>query len=285
LMWDGPADAIYVHITAKAFDYKACVKPTMAGQFQLPQDVWVTAGQKTYGKSEPYTIELTTLSGGTVTGPSVQHFIIAQANIKGSVYYNSYNSKLASMNGGIGIGGVVLRIPPGKSAEVFISDPGCNGCHTVSADGSRMLSQVSMGGGQAFQLVVDGPTNPPGNVAGPRTAWGALYPDGSRYLASSAVIDIGNTIMGGGGGGPQEATLYDTMSGQPAMSTGIPAGALMPMFSPDGTLLVFNDYALNMAHGLALMNYDVKAHAATPSTATLRSRRAAAAVSVNGHKP
>jgi hypothetical protein len=92
LMWEGPADSIYVHITAKAFDYKACVKPTMNGQFQLPQDVWAMAGQKTYGKSEPYTLELTTLSGGTVAGPTVQHFIIAQANIKGSVYYNSYNS-------------------------------------------------------------------------------------------------------------------------------------------------------------------------------------------------
>ena len=33
LMWDGPADAIYVHITATGFDYKACVKPTMNGQF------------------------------------------------------------------------------------------------------------------------------------------------------------------------------------------------------------------------------------------------------------
>ena len=268
LMWDGPADAIYVHVTAKAFEYKACVKPPMKGQFQLPQDVWVAASQKTYGKSEPYTLELTTLNGGIVAGPSAQHFIIAQANIKGSVYYNSYNSNLAAMSGGFG--GVVLRIPPGGSAEVFISDPGCNGCHTVSADGSRMLSQVSTGGGQAFQLVVNGSTNPKGIVVGPRTAWGALYPDGSRYLASSAVIDIGNTIMGGGGGGPEAATLYDTMTGQPAMSTGIPTGALMPMFSPDGTLLVFNDYALDNGHGLAIMNYDVKTHTATPMKTLLQ---------------
>jgi Tol biopolymer transport system component len=78
------------------------------------------------------------------------------------------------------------------------------------------------------------------------------------------MIDIGNTIMGGGGGGPVDATLYDTLSGQVTPATGIPGGALMPMFSPDGTLLVFNDYALNQAHGLAIMGYDVKTHTATP---------------------
>jgi hypothetical protein len=94
--------------------------------------------------------------------------ILAQATIKGSLYYNSYNSELAVAGGSIG--GVVLLIPQGGQAELFISSPGCNGCHTVSADGSRMLSQVSIGGGQSFALTVMGPANPMGQIAGPRTA-------------------------------------------------------------------------------------------------------------------
>jgi hypothetical protein len=261
LMWDGAADAVYLHIKSQAFEYKACVKPTAAGQLQLPQDIWEKAGQQTFGKTDPYTLELTTLSQGTANGPSTQHFTIAQATIKGSLYYNSYNSALAASGGGFGA--VVLRIQPGRAAELFISNPGCNGCHTVSADGSRMLSQVSVGGGQAFQLTVMGPANPTGTRAGPRTAWGALYPDGSHYLSSSAVIDIANTAMGGGVGGPTDATLFDTTTGQPAPSTGIPGGALMPNFAPDGTLLAFNDYAQAMGHTLSLMNYDVKTHTAT----------------------
>ena len=46
-------------------------------------------------------------------------------------------------------------------------------------------------------------------------------------------------------------------------NTGIPTGALMPMFSPDGTHLVFNDNAIAMAHGLAITNYDVKTNTAS----------------------
>ncbi|HKP57479.1 MAG TPA: hypothetical protein VJV78_12195 [Polyangiales bacterium] len=99
--------------------------------------------------------------------------------------------------------------------------------------------------------------NPPATAAGPRAGWGAMYPDGSRYLATSAIIDVARTYMTQGLGAPVEATLYDTMTGQVVPNTGIPSGALMPMFSPDGTLLVFNDNALGNAHGLAIMKYDV----------------------------
>ena len=34
------------------------------------------------------------MKGGTVTGPVTEHMTIAQATIKGSIYYNSYNSML-----------------------------------------------------------------------------------------------------------------------------------------------------------------------------------------------
>jgi hypothetical protein len=47
------------------------------------------------------------------------------------------------------------------------------------------------------------------------------------------------------------------------MSKGIPPGALMPFFSPDGTYLVFNDYAIDEARGVALTRYDTKAHTAS----------------------
>jgi hypothetical protein len=52
------------------------------------------------------------------------------------------------------------------------------------------------------------------------------------------------------------AALYATDTGQKLSSQGIPAGALMPSFSPDGRLLVFTDFAANAAHGLALVNFD-----------------------------
>jgi hypothetical protein len=86
---------------------------------------------------------------------------------------------------------------------------------------------------------------------------------GSKYLATSAAADVARSLMTQGPGAPQDATLYDAMTGQVVMNTGIPKGALMPMFSPDGTHLVFNDFAIGTAHGLATANYDVKTNTAS----------------------
>ena len=283
LMWDGgPADAVYVHIKSQFFEYKGCLKPSADGQLVLPQDVWERAGLQSFGKADPYTIQLTTLRAGAATGPIARVIVIAQANIKGSIYYNSYSSRLGSgivgpgglpgpggaLPGpglplpGLGAGGTVLRIPQGKIAEPFLNT-GCNGCHAVSANGSRLISQFAPGSGQSYELNMTTSANPPARMAGPRAAWGALYPDGSRFLATSAQIDIARTFMTQGLLAPPEATLYDTATGQVVSNTGIPAGALMPMFSPDGTMLAFNDNALANAHGLALMKFDVASNTAS----------------------
>jgi WD40-like Beta Propeller Repeat len=263
LMWDGAQpDAVYVHLKSQTFEYKGCLKPTagQAGpQVALPQDVWTAAGKQTHGQSDPYTLELSARAGGAVTGPVVLHFGIAQATVKGSIYYNTYNSKLT----GAAVGGNVLRIPAGGVAEVFVSSD-CNGCHSVSADGSRMLSQIALAtGGDSFQLISGGAPNPPGVAAGPRTSFGALYPDGSKYLSTSVVIEVARANLTQMLGGSADAELFDTTTGMVVPNTGIPTGALMPMFSPDGTRLVFNDNALDSAHGLALMNYDTMTDAAT----------------------
>jgi hypothetical protein len=147
-------------------------------------------------------------------------------------------------------------------ASAFVST-GCNGCHSVSADGSRLVSQFQPGGAQTFKLVVGGAANPTGAAAGPRGNFGAFYPDGSKFISTSAVIDVARTFMTQGLGAPQEATLYDSNSGQVVANMGIPPGALMPMLSADGTRLVFNDNAIANAHGLAIMQYDVKTDTAS----------------------
>jgi hypothetical protein len=157
---------------------------------------------------------------------------------------------------------MVLRIPQGASAEVFASN-GCIGCHSVSADGSHLIAQLVPGNGQGYELVAGGGANPPATAAGPRGAYGAMYPDGSAYLAMGGQIDVARSIMTQGQGAVDAATLYDIATGAVIASKGIPAGALMPMFSPDGSLLVFNDYAIAKGDGLAFMKYDVKTHTAS----------------------
>jgi hypothetical protein len=253
LMWEGgAATAVMIHIKAKEFEYKACVKPTAAGQLLLPQDVWDKAGARTLGPTDPYSLELTSLVNGVAAGPIVQRLVFAQATIKGSIFYNSYSSHLITGQQQ----GAVLRIPAGGQAELFVST-NCNGCHSVSADGSRLLSQAAGNGGQSFQLTPGSMPNPMAMNAGPSAAFGALYPNGSVYLSTSTMIEVARARMVSARGSTTAATLYETDTGTVIANTGIPEGALMPMFSPDGKLLVFNDYAINQAHGLALMDFDI----------------------------
>jgi len=257
MMWDGvTGDYVYVHIKTQLFEYKGCLTPTAAGQLQLPQAVWDQAGAKTLGTADPATVELSVMSGGTVTGPATFSWTIAQATIKGSIFYNSYTSLLPG-----NIGGSVLRIQPGGTAERFTAME-CNGCHSVSVNGARLLSMTLGTGGRSYAIAPNTPVNPPAMNAGVRTAFGALYPDGSAYLATSTAIEVARagltSLMTGA-----PSALFETDTGNAITGTGIPTGALMPSFSPDGKLLAFNDYDANMAHGLVVMDYDTATHTAT----------------------
>jgi hypothetical protein len=266
LMWDGAAnaDVAYVHIKAHSFEYSGVLKVAidpiaMQPQLTLPEDIWAKAGQQTNGKTDPFALELSARVNGAVAGPITLHFIIAQATVKGSIYYNSYASKLP----GAALGGNVLRIPAGGKVELFNSLQ-CNGCHSVSADGSKMLSQIELTtGGNAYDLVSGGPANPSGMPAGQRVSFGALYPDGSKYLATSTAVSLAHAEIAQPPGASAAAALFNSATGQVVPNTGIPEGAAMPMFSPDGLHLVFNDASVDNADAIAVMDYDVKTDKAT----------------------
>ncbi len=267
LMWDGNGDFVYVHIKSMAFEYWGCLKPTGAGQLQIPQDVWDQATARTYGPSDPYAFELSVMTGGTVQGPATFTLTIAQATIKGSIYYNSYSSQLAAGSGGLpGFGGgqgAVLRIPNGGSAEVFLNSSGCNACHSVSANGSRMVS-LPLGAAIAgpadsssYELTPGGAANPtPLASALPNAAFVGLSPDGSVYVTSAHQGGVGPRAGSPATIGGPSASLYATDTGMEITGSGIAAGAMTPMFSPDGTQLAFTDYAIDNGHGLAVMKFD-----------------------------
>jgi hypothetical protein len=295
VMWQGDAatDAVYLRIKSQTFEYKGILKAglghgfatflgTTGGvaalssdgkqpQLPIPADVWAKAGALTRGKSDPFTIELSTLVGGNVAGPVVLHITIAQASIQGSVYYNTYDSTEANNVTNYFSGGKLVRIPRSGTPELVTKlSEGCYGCHSVSANGSRVIAHRSpdqtkgmpfVGEARSYQL---NPTGIGDSVAvGPRGSFAALYPDGSKYLDTSLQTNIGNEQFYEPQGTPLEARLLDAATGQVIPDTGIPAGALMPSFSPDGTGLVFNDFAINTAHGLAVMKYDVVANKAS----------------------
>jgi hypothetical protein len=262
-MWDGAsADWVYVHLKSRAFEYKGCLVPTATGQLLLPQDVWVAASAHTSGAGDPFSLSVTVLSGGTVTGPITQPLIIAPATLKGSIYYNSYTTKLGSGAGG---GGAVLRIVPGQNVQLFLGQSGCTGCHAVSANGSRMAAEplpgipISNGVGATYAITPTSAANPSPLVSqAPNATFVGMYPDGSLYIGNAHPNGgLGGPRSGGPGStGPVDAALYETDSGNAIANSGVPAGAMTPMFSPDGKLLTFNDLAIGNGTGLATMSFD-----------------------------
>lgn len=253
-MWEGAsaADAVYVHIKSSLFEYKGCLTPDSDGmnKLTLPQAVWDQAGLKTRGPTDPFSIEITTRAGGAITGPLSQQIVIAQATIKGSIFYNSYSSLLPG-----GVGGSVLRIPPGGVAEKFVTVE-CNGCHSLSANGERLLTQGFVTSGQSFAITPTSTPNPAGMITAPRGAFGALAPDGSVFLSTSTAMEVARAAIAQGVGAPVESLLYETDTGAVIPDTGIPTGAVMPMFSPNGALLAFNDFDMGGGKSLAVMDFD-----------------------------
>ncbi len=270
VMWDGAsADYVYVHLKSKAFEYKGCLAPTAAGEVLLPQDVWVAASSHAAGAADPFSLSLTTIASGTVTGPITEPIVIAPATLKGSIYYNSYTTKL---NTGLGGGGAVLRIVPGQNVALFLGASGCTGCHAVSANGARLVADpfnlLNNGAGSSYALAINGASNPsPLATTVPNGTFVGLYPDGSLYVGSAHPNDgLGGPRAGSPGyAGPVNAGLYETDTGNAVSNSGIPSGAMMAMFSPDGKLLTFTDTAIGNGNGqgLATMAFDKSSRTAT----------------------
>ena len=283
LMWQGgSANAAYVRIRSQYFEYDGCLKPAANGQVQLPQPVWEAAGVQTMGPTTPYDLQLTLLDGGTVRGPLKAQLLIAQATLKGSIFYNSYNSPLAGATGGGGLfgggggggNGAVLRIKPGGSAEFFARSGTCTGCHAVSANGERMIAKELQGGrggrggagtdGQVYNLTPTTAANPAPTRGTATAAFVGLSPDGKVFINTAVKNGIGPETQGGQGTGPDTASaLWETDTGNAVPGSGIPATALMPTFSSDAKLIAFNDYAAGSGKGLSLMDYDTSARKAS----------------------
>jgi hypothetical protein len=268
IMWDGgTADFVYVNLKSSAFEYKGCLRPTASGQVLLPQDVWNAAGAHTSGKLDPFSLSLTLIASGHVTGPVTESLVIAAATLKGSLYYNSYTTKLLPSNPMSG--GAVLRIVPGQSAQVFLGQSGCTGCHAVSANGSRMVadpfSSSVNGSGATYALTPTSTVNPAPLVASaPNATFAGVYPDGSLYVGNAHPNGFGGPRPGGPfATGPTSSGLFETGTGNAVNNSGIPPGAMMATFAPDGKALVFTDDAIASGSGMATMSFDITSRTAS----------------------
>jgi hypothetical protein len=280
----GTPDGVYVHLHSSKFDYKGCYSGSNPPELQLDQTAWVAAFGQSGGTGDPLVVELSTTSGGIVSGPISETLVFAGGNLAGDVYYNTYGSKLVP--GQPKKNGAVIKIARGQTARAILytstgSSPlgPCISCHSLSSNGAMLVAQqhkypdanpLNGNGSMSFDLTKTPMPSPMSPLAhDTQDDWGlsAVYPDGTMLLTSGEPMktSIGLPIAAGdnpGMIGPKPSTMYDTNTGATISFSGLTTEyAMMPMFSPDGKHVVYNDAPAMDAgidgHTLTVMDFDM----------------------------
>lgn len=260
LQWDAGvaavADAVYVHLSSEHYDYKGFFgrpAPLAAGspfvRHPVPPDAWRAATLSSTGF--PLTAEIVVVANGTAYGPITETWSVARGVLRGTVYYQSYGTNLATnyccyQGTSQLFGGATLAIQPGATEPELVAgtDGGssqCRVCHSVSAQGNRMVVQHgnSYSASSSYDLQ-NGYTESiyPAGTAGD-LGWIGMMPDGSKGLANNVPIP-GNANHTG------QSELYDMATGNAIASTGfanLVTRSGFPAFSVDGQHVAFNFYS------------------------------------------
>lgn len=263
----GDADAVKIELqtTSGSFTYQGTFgRPAILIQtggpmvrHPIPQGAWAmgtnSAGGNTLNNMpENLIMRLTIARNGIGYGPITQTWRVAPGRPSGTIYYNSYGTQLAKNYGGaVGgdgtFGGAVLSIKVGDTAPLLAAGSSggpaqCRVCHSVAADGSRLIAQQFSGASSSYAIT---PNNIVESVLANSAEFPGITPDGAYALnALGQLLDLNN----GGNLVP--------VSGLSAVSTNIGT----PAFSPDGTRVVLNPMAgpgiTNPTQKLVVMAFD-----------------------------
>ena len=166
------------------------------------------------------------------SGPIAEVWTIAKGSLKGTVYYNTYDSPLA------GNVGAVMRLKPGAQPDAFISTTGwpmtgpCYSCHVLSADGSTMIAAehgYPLGPYASFSYDLRATSGPQPTAMTSNldeAAFAALYPDGSRFIRNGSPDSTTDIPFPSGAAnvtgmrGPRDSGLFDTRNGDRLTASG-----------------------------------------------------------------
>ena len=243
-----PPDAAYVRVTFPGMDYTGFFGASSPGRIAFSPAVW-TAITLAASATADVKVDVTKIAAGKVTGPITETWTIAQGSLRGTIYYETYDSQIAGGLGSVGL----MKIQPGATQPTVIKSGCGNVCHTASADGSTLVANTTLSSGSASY---DLKNNAATIKAQPNMTftYGALYPDGS-FLMSATHYRTWTPGFGGTASG-----LYDTKTGAqiPAPGwDGVITNAGTVAFSPDGKHIAFNHEDNGAGHTLAAMDFDV----------------------------
>jgi hypothetical protein len=279
--------ALYVRVNFSSFVFEGFYTPVGPYQQELDAGVgadrtkwpvratfadntWDSIVKSTKGK-EDIAVSVTKLSAGKVTGPLTEHWRIANGELQGMVYYNTYNSAIP------GAGGSIMRVALGGSFEPVKgqrgSDPAvrCTVCHSVSANGKVLAAAIGWSEEPAgknsgnplesasFDLSQTGSATlrKEDKTDGRRFAFGALSPEGD-WMVTNGVPDVpldDPRVRGLSGYDPDKnddfvitpapSVFIETATGAvldvPSFTDKVKM-ALTPQFAPDGSALAFSWY-------------------------------------------
>jgi hypothetical protein len=257
------ADVVYVHMSLPMADYQGYFPTVANGQADIGLAAW-QALTASAAPGDSLKVEVTKITAGVVAGPITERWTIAQGSLKGTVYYNSYNSQLFA-SGGASNGGI-LKLKPGTQAVPLIggaNSSDCTVCHAVSSDGSTLIATHDTDTGYTAGTSYDLKNNaaPIWQQPDSEFTFGGIYPDGT-FLMTSGVDPTAN-IPGEYSYGANSrliTTNGGTVIAAPGWD-GVLSFALSPSFSPDGTKLAFTHYDLNQdSHTIAVMDFAAGSH-------------------------
>jgi hypothetical protein len=256
------ADAEYVHMTSKNLDYQGyfAVSAQQGLNLPLPQKSW-DAITHAVGATDVLKVSVSKVSGTTVTGPITESWNMAQGSLRGTIYYETYDSTIlgggANDAGGLGaiLGGVVaevggigiMKIQPGATQPTPLKIGCGNVCHSASADGSTLVAATTIASSSSYNLK----NNASALFAPANTdfTYGGLYPDGTFLMSATDFRVSGNTA----------SQLFDTKTGATIAAPGwdgVVTRGGTTAFSPDGKQIAFVHEDKD-GHTLAKMDFDV----------------------------
>ncbi len=242
-------DATYVHVTFPGMDYTGFYGASNPGRVKPSAAVWTAITLAAKANSD-VKVDVTKLSGGNVTGPITETWSIAQGSLRGTIYYETYDSQIAGGLGSVGI----MRIDPGATTPSVVKSGCGNVCHTASADGSTLVANTQLSFGSAsYDLRNDAGVIKAQNDLS--FTYGALYPDGKFLMSATSY-----RTWAPGFPGSTPSKLWDTVTGLniPAPGwDGVITNAGTVAFSPDGKHIAFNHMDTGGGHTLAAMDFNV----------------------------